>query len=84
MGRLLPNIGSKRVTETVDPYLNIRQEDNQKKQLEDRRSQYFWDVEVPRMVESGTYSLETCLQEGWLVHNEKGELVLGKGPPQKK
>lgn len=78
--RLFPNIGSKQVTETVDPFLNIRQEEDHKKQLQDRRTEYFWEVEVPRLVQ--TYSTETCLEEGWLVYNEKGELVIGK--PKKK
>src|SRR4051812_15662054 len=80
MKRLLPTIGSKKVTEVVDPYLNIRHEDDQKKLLEDRRTEYFWDVEVPRLVQ--TYSTQTCLEEGWLVYNEKNELVIGK--PSKK
>lgn len=78
MRRLFPTIGSKKVTETVDPFLNVRQEEDHKKQIEDRRTEYFWDVEVPRLVQSGTYSTETCIQEGWLVYNEKGELVIGK------
>jgi hypothetical protein len=82
MDRLLPNIGSKKVTETVDTFLNVRHEEDHKKQLEDRRTTYFWEVEVPRLVQ--TYSVETCLQEGWLMYNEKGELVVGKRPPQKK
>lgn len=78
--RLFPNIGSKKVTETVDPFLGIRHEEDNRKQLEDRRIEYFWEVEVPRLVQ--TYSTETCLEEGWLVYNEKGELVIGK--PKKK
>lgn len=80
--RLFPNIGSKRVTETVDPFLNVRHEEDHKKQIEDRRTEYFWEVEVPRFVQSGTYSMETMLAEGWLVYNEKNELVIGK--PKKK
>lgn len=80
--RQFPNIGSKKVTETVDPFLGIRHEEDHKKQMEDRRTEYFWEVEVPRLVESGTYSLETMLENGWVEYNEKGELVLGK--PKKK
>jgi len=79
---LFPNIGSKKVTETVDPFLGVRQEEDHKKKLEDRRTDFFWEVEVPRFVQSGTYSMETMLAEGWLVYNEKGELVIGK--PKKK
>lgn len=78
--RLFPNIGSKKVTETVDLFLNVRHEEDQRKQLENRRIEHFWEVEVPRLIQ--TYSTQTCLEEGWLVYNEKGELVIGK--PQKK
>jgi len=81
--RLFPNLGSKKVTEKVDPFLNIRQEEDHKKQLQDRRSEYFWSTEVPRFVQSGIYSTETMLAEGWVVYNEKGEMVIAKGPPQK-
>jgi hypothetical protein len=78
--RLLPTIGSQQVTEIIDPFLNIRHGEDHRKQLENRRIEHFWDVEVPRLIQ--TYSTQTCLEEGWLVYNEKGELVIGK--PQKK
>ena len=81
--RLFPNLGSQKVTEVVDPFLNIRHEDDQKKQLENRRIEHFWSVEVPRFVDSGVYSIETMLSEGWVVYNEKGELVVGTGPKGK-
>ncbi len=74
--RLFPNIGSKQVTETVDTFLGVRHEEDHRKQIENRRIEHFWEVEVPRLVQ--TYSIETCLEEGWLVYNEKGELVIGK------
>lgn len=35
---------------------------------------------VPRLIQ--THSLETALEEGWLVYNDKGELEIGK--PKKK
>lgn len=78
--RLFPTIGSQQTTEIIDPFLNVRHEEDHRKQLENRRIEHFWDVEVPRLIQ--TYSTQTCLEEGWLVYNEKGELVIGK--PQKK
>lgn len=74
--RLFPGNGVTKVTETVDPFLNVKQEEDHRKQLENRRIEHFWDVEVPRLIQ--TYSTQTCLEEGWLVYNEKGELVIGK------
>jgi Zn-finger nucleic acid-binding protein len=82
--RLFPNIGMKKVTETVDHFLNVRHEDDQKKLLEDRRAEHYWEVEVPRFIQSGVYSVETMVAEGWVSYNERGEMVIAKGPPQKK
>lgn len=83
MKKQFPNIGSRKTTERVNAFLNINHEEDHDKKLDDRRTKYFWEVEVPRLVESGTYSVETCLENGWLVYNEKGELEIGKGPLKK-
>jgi hypothetical protein len=45
------------------------------------KEDYFWEVEVPRLVQ--TYSTETCIENGWLKYNDKGELVINK-PPKKR
>jgi hypothetical protein len=81
MKRQLPRNGSQKVREVVDSYTNVRQEEDQKKKTQDRRTEHFWEVEVPRLVQ--TYSLQTCLEEGWLIYNDKGELVINK-PPNKR
>jgi hypothetical protein len=81
--RLFPNIGSKKVTETVDSFTNIRHEEDNRKNIENRRLEHFWSVEVPRFVQSGIYSTETMLAEGWIVYDEKQELVVAKGPKGK-
>lgn len=81
MIRQFPHIGSKKVTETVDAYCNVRQEEDQTKKTKDRKTEYFWEHEVPRLVQH--YSTQTCLEEGWLVYNDKGELVINK-PPSKR
>ena len=81
MKRQFPSSGSQRVTEVVDPFTNVRHEEDQQKKTKDRRTEHFWDVEVPRLIQ--TYSLQTCLEEKWLVYNDKGELVINK-PPSKR
>ena len=82
MSRQLPNIGGQtEVKEIVDPYTNKRWGKDQQAILADRKEEHYWDVEVPRMVQ--TYSLETCLEEKWLIYNDKGELVINK-PPSKR
>jgi DNA-directed RNA polymerase subunit RPC12/RpoP len=81
MKRQLPGKGSQVVKEVVDTYTNTRQVQDQTSELKQRKEDYFWEVEVPRLVQ--TYSIETCLEEKWLIYNEKGELVINK-PPSKR
>lgn len=78
MHRLLPTLSGQEVRETVDTLTNTKWKQGQKEILARRKEEHFWDVEVPRLVQ--TYSLQTCLEEKWLVYNERGELVIGKAP----
>lgn len=81
MNRQLPSSGSLAVTETIDTFTGVNRDQNHDELKKDRKEQYYWDVEVPRFIQ--TYSTQTCLEEGWLVFNEKGELVINK-PPSKR
>jgi hypothetical protein len=83
MKRKFPNIGSQKVTEVVDSFTNVRHEEDHKSKLQDRKTEHYWTVEVPRLVQSGTYSIETMLAEGWVIYNDKGELIINK-PPSKR
>jgi len=81
MRRQFPSAGSHKTTEIVDSFTGITNEEDQKLKTQDRKTEHFWEVEVPRLVQ--TYSLQTCLEEGWLVYNDKGELVVGKAPKKR-
>lgn len=82
MNRDLPNTNSAtEVREVVDPYTNKRWGKDHEAVMKKRKEDHYWEVEVPRLVE--TYSLETCLEQGWLIYNDKGELVINK-PPSKR
>jgi hypothetical protein len=82
MVRQFPNINSPtEVRELVDPYLNKRLNKDHDEIMKERRDNFYWEVEVPRLVEK--YSLETCLEQQWLKYNDKGELVINK-PPSKR
>lgn len=77
MSRDLPNINSQtEVRELVDPYLNKRLNKDHEEIMKDRKKNYFVEVEIPRLVDK--YSLETCLENKWLIYNDKGELVVNK------
>lgn len=79
--RQLPNIAQQQVNETIDQYTGVKRDQNHVENIKDRRDEHYWNVEVPRFVQH--YSTETCIENGWLVYNEKGELVINK-PPSKR
>ena len=81
MKRQFPGSGSQVVREVMDSFTNVRTTSDEKEQNKARKTEHFWEVEVPRLVQ--TYSLETCLEEGWLVYNDKGELVVNKSPSKR-
>jgi putative FmdB family regulatory protein len=81
MDRSLPNIAIQRVTETVDTYTNIKRDQNHDEMIKQRRDDYYWNIEVPRLIQR--YSLKTCLEQQWLKYNDKGELEINK-PPSKR
>jgi transcription elongation factor Elf1 len=80
--RQMPKLTSEtEVREVIDPLTNTKWQQDQKDMIQARRDQHYWDVDVPRLVQ--THSLETCLDQGWLIYNDKGELVVNK-PPSKR
>jgi hypothetical protein len=85
MKRMLPKLnGPADVTETVDNYTGIVWKDGQKDLVQQRKQEYFWKHQVPRLVNSGTYSVETMLENGWITINEKGDFVINDKPPFKR
>lgn len=76
-----PGAGSQVTREVIDPFTNVRTAPDERAQNTARKTEHFWEVEVPRLIQH--YSLQTCLEEGWLVYNDKQELVIGK-PPSKR
>ena len=82
MTREFPNTNSQtEVRELVDPYTNKTWGKDHEAILKKRKEDHYWEVEVPRLVQ--TYSTETCIEQGWLIYNDKGELVINK-PPSKR
>jgi hypothetical protein len=81
--RLLPNIGAAKSTETVDKLFNKKHISDQKNAIKERKLDYYWEVEVPNMVNSGVYSIETMLEQNWVFYNEKGDLITRNKPLEK-
>lgn len=81
--RQLPKIPAPKITETVDKLYNRKHTTDQVNSVKERKLDYYWEVEVPKMVDSGIYSIETMLDQGWVYYNEKGELSTRTKPIQK-
>lgn len=83
MVRQMPILKGLKTTEVIDKYTNKKHTVDQKEKLTERKLDYYWAIEVPKLVNSGIYELGTMLQQGWVYYNEKGELVTRTKPPQK-
>jgi transcription elongation factor Elf1 len=83
MDRKMPNIAGFKVSEVVDKYSNKKHFSDQKEILKERKLDYYWEKLVPEMVNSGTYTLETMLEKGWVYYDEKKNLITRTKPPQK-
>lgn len=83
MVRQMPKLAGLKTTEVVDKYTNAKQVTDQKELLSERKLDYYWEKLVPEMVNSGTYSIETMLEKGWVYYDEKKNLVTRTKPPQK-
>ena len=79
MKRQLPNLTGSTTKETVDKLSNTSHMDNHDQIIQNRKEAYYWEVEVPRFVQ--TYDKETCLRQGWLYYDDKGQLQVRTKPP---
>lgn len=84
MDRKMPNLNSSEVTETVDKYVGKRLPTNNKDLIEQRRQEYYWKYEVPNLVRSGVYSLETMLENQWVIVTDDGKIEIQDKPPHRR
>lgn len=76
--------GASEVLETIDKESGTQWRSDHKDDLEKRKAEYFWKHEVPRLVDSGTYGLDTLIENGWVIINEKGQIEVQTTPPHKR
>jgi hypothetical protein len=82
MSRQLPTINTPTTTELIDSYMGVALPSDNDEILKSRKDEYFWAVEVPRLVNK--YSVEHCLQNGWLYLDDKDQLQIQTKPPHKR
>lgn len=84
MKRQPPTLNQSEKDETIDKYFGTKQRPDQRDLVEQRRDEFYWTVEVPRMVNSGTYTVETMLEMGWVYIDDKGQIQINTKPPHKR
>ena len=81
--RSLPTIsGPATIKELVDPYTGVHLPVDNQEILENRKSDHYWSVVVPRLVNE--HGPEIALNEGWAYFDEKGKFKVYDKPPHKR
>lgn len=83
MIRQLPTLnGPSKVTEVIDKYTGTTWMKDQREEIKSRHDHYYWSVEVPRMVQSGTYSVETMLDNKWIWIDDNNQIRVHTKSPE--
>jgi hypothetical protein len=85
MNREMPILnGPPAKREVVNELLNSRWCDDQKQIIQARKEKYYWSIEVPRMVNSGTYTVQTMLEKGWIWIDDNSQMHIHTKPPNER
>lgn len=76
--------GPSNVTEVINKYTGTTHRRDHQEEVEARKAEYYWTVEVPRFVASGTYSLETMLENGWVWVDDNLKVHTQTVPPHRR
>lgn len=80
----MPQTSKPTAYESSDKSANRQWLDDHASILKNRKETHFWSVEVPRMVASGVYSIETMLQNGWIWIDDAGKMNVHTKPPSQR
>ena len=84
MIKMMPRLSPATTTEVVNSHTKQEHIKDQDIMVKARRDEYYWKVEVPRLVASGTYSVETMLENGWITIDDSKQIVIQTKPPHKR
>jgi ribosomal 30S subunit maturation factor RimM len=80
MKKELPELTGIEVRETVNTLTNTKWKQDQKQISKQRSDDYFWKVEVPRLVASGVYTVQTMVENGWVYIDDEGKMKVNNKP----
>lgn len=85
MKRKLPTLsGNPDITEVIDDYTGKTVKQDQSTMVKERHDKYYWGVEVPRMVKSGVYGVDTMLENGWIWFDDHNHMQIHDKPPSER
>ena len=85
MERQLPTLnGPSDTTEIMDKRTGKAARPDLKEVVQSRRDEYFWTVEIPRLVNSGKYGLQTMLENGWIWVDDNDKIHIHNKPPHRR
>lgn len=70
--------------EVIDPVLNLKKSDDHDKIIKARKAKYYWNIEVPRLVQSGVYGIDTMIEKGWVWLDDNGNMHIHNKPPHER
>lgn len=83
MSRQLPTMnGPVTVYEDPDGQSGKKWLPDHQETIKARRLKYYYEVEVPRLVASGIYSIETMLDNDWIWLDDNGQIHVHTKPPE--
>jgi hypothetical protein len=77
-------VGASEVRETVNAGTGVRWKQDQPDMIKQRHDEYFWSHEVPRLVASGTYSVQTMVEQGWIWFDDNKQMQVYAKPPHRR
>lgn len=84
MSRMMPRLSPSTTEEIVNTHTNQAHIKDQGTIVKARRDEYYWSVEVPRLVNSGVYSIDTMLENGWITLGDDKQIVINTKPPHRR
>jgi hypothetical protein len=70
--------------ELINPFLNHKRIDNQDAIIDARKQKHYWSIEVPKMVNSGVYGIDTMLEKGWIYFDDNMHMHIHTKPPSER
>ena len=83
MKKQIPIISKPSSRETVDKLRNKTMFEDQEEIIKQRSEDYFYTVELPRLVNSGKYSTKEMLKNGWIFFDDCDKIQIRTKAPNR-